>query len=105
MSWNQETAIAWCRKHSQQQVRLQATDARQLPVLQGQLEEVLELDLCGSILTEAEITLAAPLASGHEQAYLTFHTSFLGIQLLQFSGTPEAQSFELPYTDLDLAAL
>ncbi len=105
MDWTRETAIAWCRQHPQHPVRLTAPENPELPDLQGRLEEVLELDLCGSILTETELTLEAPLASGHTQAYLTFHSSFLGIQLLHASGTPEAQSFELPYPHLELALL
>lgn len=98
MDWDKTSSISFFRTHIGRLVLIKEQKSRVL--FRGKVTDVVEMDLCSSILVEATLQLKT---TGPSVA-LTFHDGFLGAHLMitpSDSSDPEVSiPYQIRYEDL-----
>jgi|TARA_B100000809_G_C15018498_1_gene487566 hypothetical protein len=98
VDWNKSKLLDFLRHHTQEEIILEEQGGTLR--FQGKLQDVVELNLCSNTLFEAELV---PAIMGTEIS-LTFHDTFLGINILARTAETEEPliscSAQIPYEKL-----
>ena len=83
MEWNKSKLLDFFRQHSGKKILIEESCGTLR--IQGKLKDLVETDMCSSILFEASLVPEIP----GSEIYLTLHEGFLGILLL--ASSPEVE--------------
>ena len=101
MEWNKSKLLDFLRQHSEEKIIVKESGG--ILRIQGRLQDLVETDMCSSILFEASLV---PEIHGTEIS-LTLHEGFLGIHLLASSpkaGEPLLSCpAQIPYEKLSVS--